>query len=534
MKSLSLPVKRLVSRICEDLGTPRSLTVDILSRYGEWDQLASLAVDPRHYNDPMSYFRDAQATAFLKKFDALPTTIDRGLVARDLFYACERECFRSNERLSPLVHGNYFPGLHEGALNILLEARRIVSSILGPVPSILDGRFGPGATFADRGVFTTIPDKMTSAPTFTRDAWPHLLPWSGTLWAKATARLGKAPERVNGNRFTTVPKDSTKDRGIAIEPSINVFYQLAFGKVIRSRLSRIGIRLDVGQDTHRLLAREASNQGHLATLDLSNASDTICKNLVKFLLPPSWFEALDELRSKKTFIDDRWVFLEKFSSMGNGFTFELETVIFLSLCLAITGESRAGKDVFVYGDDIIIPTNSFDAVCSLLRFCGFSPNPKKSFSAGLFRESCGGDFFHGVGVRPYYLKKEPVAPEDFIGIANGINRAIDDHLGREILLKRTWLTCLAEIPLPIRNFRGPSALGDLVIHDSPSSWRTRWRNSIRSILCYAPAEYRKVRFSGFSDDVTLASAIYGLPVSSGYIVPRDGVTGYRPRWVPFS
>lgn len=532
--SLSLSVKRIVSRACEDISTPRSLSVSILMRYGEWDQLAALQTNPEHYLDAFEYWKDVQASCFLKKYEPLETSIDRAQIALSTFYECEKACYRSNERLSPYLEGVSHPSVNEGVLNVLLRARKIISTILGPCPTLLEGRFGPGATFGDKGLSSTIPDKMSSSPTMTRDSWPFLFQWSGTLWAKALGDLGKVPQVIPGNRFTTVPKDCTKNRGIAVEPSINVFYQLAFGKVIRSRLSRLGINLNEGQDTHRYLAMVSSVDGSLATLDLSNASDTICKNLVEFLLPPSWFEWLSSLRSKKTFIEGRWVFLEKFSSMGNGFTFELETLLFLGLVASLIGEDRIGKDVFAYGDDLLFPSEFFEDVCGLLHFCGFSPNKKKSFSSGYFRESCGGDFFNGVGVRPYYIKEDPDSPDKLMALANGINRSIGGHLGREIVLKRAWLTCLSEIPSPIRCLRGPSDLGDIVIHDSPSLWKTKCVDSIRYIKAYRPAKYRKVLMRGFADSVTLATSIYGQPVGLGYIIPRDGVLGHKIAWVPYS
>lgn len=532
--SLSLSVKRIVSRACEDISTPRALSVSILMRYGEWDQLAALQVNPEHYTNAFDYWRDAQATAFLRKYEPLPTTVDRAKVALSTFYECERECYRSNERLSPYLEGGSHPSVSGGVLSILLKARKTVASILGPCPTLLEGRFGPGATFGDKGVSSTLPDKMSSSPTLTHAAWPFLFQWTGTLWAKALCDVGKAPKTVPGNRFTTVPKDCTKNRGIAVEPSINVFYQLAYGKVIRSRLSRWGINLNEGQDIHRNLAMASSLDGSLATLDLSNASDTICKNLVKFLLPPSWYEWLSAIRSPKTLVEGRWVLLEKFSSMGNGFTFELETLIFLSLVSSVCGEDQIGNKVFAYGDDLIFPSESFEDVCSVLRFCGFTPNKKKSFSSGYFRESCGGDFFGGVGVRPYFIKEDPDAPEKLFALANGLNRSISGHLGREIVLKRAWLDCLGEIPSPLRCLRGPSDLGDIVIHDSPSLWKTKCVHGIRYVKAYRPAKFRKVLMRGFADSVTLATSVYGQPVGLGYVIPRDGVTGYKIDWVPYS
>jgi hypothetical protein len=379
----------------------------------------------------------------------------------------------------------------------------------------------------------TIPDKMSSAPTITPDAWPFLFEWAGTLWSKATASSGRSPLFVPGNRFTTVYKDCTKDRGIAIEPSLNIFYQLSVGRKMRNRLRAWGIDLEHGQDIHRWVACEASKDGSLATVDLSNASDTICSNLVKLVLPPSWFEILDDLRSKKTLFKGRWFVLDKFSSMGNGFTFELETLIFLCLILALDPAHKAGDNVFVYGDDIIIPSGSFKAVDAMLKFLGMTPNQKKVFSDGSFRESCGGDYFDGVDVRPHFLKSSPNEPQQLIAFANGIRRQMTSDTRRRVLL-RTWLTILDGIPSSIRELRGPVSLGDLLIHDDEVRWRPRWRSSIRYFQVYRPAKFRKVSWKHFRPEVILASALLGVPYGGGGVIPRDAVLGYRVGWVASS
>jgi len=536
-------VQKSILRLYEDLATPYSLKCSLLFRAGEWDQLATCRPDPNNYLDSESYWRDASAGAIIRKLQELPTTVDRKAVAEETFLACERSCFRANLRLLPYLS----PGLPETELGVheyFTRARKIASRILGHFPDVIDGRFGPGATYGDRGRFTTVPDKMSSNPTLTTNAWSYHFPWSGTLWAHACASLGRKVSFVEGNRFTTVPKDADKDRGIAVEPSINIFYQLGYGHVIRSRLRKSGINLTDGQDIHRQVAREASIKGHLATMDLSNASDTICSNLVKLLLPRSWFEALDDLRSKKTLFRSSWYLLEKFSSMGNGFTFELESLIFLSLILALdpTGQKLVpGVNVFVYGDDLIVPTEFSRAVISVLSFVGLTVNRRKTYIDGPFRESCGGDYFLGVDVRPHFLKESPNEPQQLISLANGLRRLSKGEEGRSRHTHRAWLGILDALPNTIRQLRGPEGLGDLCVHDSKERWRYSWQdpitgalNGIRYFRCYRPARFRKVAWKNFSPEVTLAAAIYGVPWNNGEIIPRDAVAGYKIGWVPYS
>jgi hypothetical protein len=542
--------------LCEDLASPISLGVSLRCKYGEWDDLASMQIDPKHYLSADSYWRDATAVGLLRKCQDLPTTIDRKAVAIEAFWHAERECFRTNQRLLPYLYGKAFAPEDEGVYNFLLKTRRIVAALLGPCPDLLDGRFGPGATYGDKGLYTTVPDKMSSRPTLTRGAMWFLVPWTGTAWAKACANDSREVSFIRGNRFTTVPKDCTKDRGIAVEPSINLFFQLAYGRVMKDRLKRAGLDLLHAQDVHRRVACEASIRGHFATIDLSNASDTVCKNLVEFLLPSRWFEVLSGLRSSHTQMPDgRWVLLEKFSSMGNGFTFELETVIFLAISMAVMESldqtPLPGENVFVFGDDILVPTDVAQTVIDALRLLGFTPNGKKSFLNGLFRESCGGDFFEGTDVRPFFLREFPNEPQDLIALANGIRKmAFKGHSSdekRHSLLRRSWFCILDALPSPIRRLRGPEDLGDIVIHDDEERWQIRWRHSIRYVQCYRPATFKVIDWKHWKPDVVLAAALYGigdgLPkhvngserhTGCGGVTPRGGVTGYKVSWVPRS
>lgn len=550
-KGLPGDLESVVLTLCEDIATPLSLSVAILIRYREWDQIAVKRIDPANYVDAERFAADYAVVSLLCKLEDLPTTFDKKKVALDGFFDAERACYWTNERLSPWVHtpsSLWEPGV---AADVLSTARKMIASVLGRPPSLLEGRFGPGSTFGDKGLLTTVADKMSSRPTLTSSAIPFLFQWTGTAWATACANGGRELSFVPGNRFTTVPKDCTKFRGIAIEPSINLFYQLALGLVVRRQLKRSGLDLIVGQDIHKRVAREASIRGHLATIDLSSASDTICYNLVKLLLPRDWFDLFDMLRSPKTLVQGKWIKLEKFSSMGNGYTFELETLIFNSLARAAVlhsgGNPINGVNVFTFGDDIIVPTEHARGVIAVLRYFGMSLNTKKTFVTGPFRESCGGDYFDGVNVRPHFLKESPHEPQHFIALANGIRRmAFNDHTpdSRFDHLRRTWFRILDALPSHIRRLRGPQDLGDLVIHDSEEKWQTRQRSCIRYIRTYRPARYRVVGWEHFRPDVVLACAVYGTgdgavgptgrrskPLG---ITPRDSVLGYKVGWVPYS
>lgn len=553
----------VVLSVMEGLSCARSLTVAILARYGEWDQVVSLATDPSDYDCSERYWAAVQATDLLRKCQGLPTTFDTRAEALKSFWESERTCCRTNARLDPLVDG-YLGDLPVALHDFIVMTRKIILSWIGPCPpSTWEGRFGPGATMSDSSQVCTIPDKLSSVPTLTTNALFHLVPWTGTQWSKAQAALGNCPIVIRGNSFFTVDKSAKTDRGCCKEPSLNGFYQLGLGRVLRQRLLSAGFDLKRGQDVHRRVACTASLGGHLATIDLSSASDTVCVNLVKLMLPRAWFEALSSLRSPFTRVDGRWVRLEKFSSMGNGYTFELETLLFGAISQACCPAAVPGKDLFVFGDDIIVPTAEAKGVLSALAFFGFSPNKRKTFLNGEFRESCGGDFFRGVGVRPYLLEEIPDEPQKWISFANGLRRSAfqADHClhARWDLLRRSWFRCQRNLPIEIRRLRGPAELGDLVLHDDdPSKWCSRWRNgrNVRYIRVYRPVRRSDVRWEGFAYEVQFAAALYGIteadssrvsqstpdeqsPVwcPKGHkhdLVSRRAVAGYKVGWVPFS
>jgi hypothetical protein len=533
--------RKVALAMMEELNCPRSLTVAILIRGNEWAQIANLATEPLHYLDADSFFRATQATDLLRKVEELETGIDREANAISKWETAESWCYATNERLAFFVNSPLRRTDGCSIENVVLRARGLIRKWLGRVPDWIEPRFGPGATISDKSRVCLIPDKLTSEPSSTPDADFVRCLWRETAWGRAALARGQDEFKfVRGNVFFLVPKDGKTRRACAKGPSINVSYQLAVGKLLRKRLGRLGIDLDDGQETHRQVACSASIDGLTASIDLTSASDCLAFNLVKLLLPPDWFDLLNWLREPFTQLPHKggaWKKLEKFSAMGNGFTFELETLVFLALTCALDPALKPGSNVLVYGDDILVPTDHARDVISCLRFFGFRTNESKTFLDGPFRESCGGDFWLGQPVRAYQLKSLPTEPHEWIAFANGIRRGL---VAAKVPTKRSWFKCIDQIPSAARRF-GPEGLGDLVIiDDNTDSWSVRTKHSIRYFKCWAPAEYRKVLFKGFSYDVQWASALYGTSWSinddqdSRYLVPRDGVTGYMPKWVPYS
>lgn len=543
MDSLNTSLRVLLPYL-EELKSPRALAVAIMLRYKEYGQILSLKIDPRHYDNPERYFRDAQATNLLRKVEGLDIPgIDRRTAAVTKWLDGEYQCYRTNERLSKFLYGSFTGPSDEAIFEFFSKVGKKIACWIGKAPPDLDkiqGRFGPGTTFFDRGQLATVPDKMTSTPTLTAGAAWYILPYMQTAWFRKKSSSQRGLSWVRGNRYLTVPKNGLIDRSIAVEPALNIFYQLGLGTSIRRRLrNNAGWDLDRAQEIHRAKAKESSITREFATLDLSNASDTVCRNLVRLLLPARWYEELDALRSPATLIDGKWRILEKFSSMGNGYTFELETLIFsalLSVLLEECGRSgQLGDDLFVFGDDLIIPSDMYDSAVAMLKFCGFSINLEKSFTGPTpFRESCGGDYFGGHDVRPYSVKELVNDPWQLIPTYNGLRKslvrleAFTGLLADQVL--HPLLDCL---PADVRRCRGPEELGDLVLHSPPGGYKFKWENSIRYFRSVVKVP-RHLPWVHWKPDIVLACALYGEGDGFLGVIPRDPPFSMAVKWVPLS
>ena len=549
--------------LCRKIDTPVAHRAIECVERADWLALLSMRVEPAHYVCAKTYLGDAQIVAFLKKFEGFDLGIDLEEKAIGTFWESESQCFRTNYRLEPLLHDSCHYG--ERVKQLIVAWRKEIRRVLGkaPNPTSLEGKFGPGSTYGNRGDLITLANKLSEDYTATKQANSFLHSWDQTAWSRYAAcgldSVGDTPVAeshgfalyhddqhairdftyVRGNRFTTVPKDALRRRGICIEPSLNVFYQLAVGTKISSRMRTVlGWDKSSAKEFHQLLARLGSLTGANATIDLSNASDTVCRVLVRLLLPRDWHDLVDRLRSSHTFIKGRWVRLEKFSSMGNGFTFELETLIFFTLARVLQELEPATEDPYthgvftsVFGDDIIVPRSTAEAMLSALSFFGFTPNVDKTFIDGPFRESCGGDYFKGHDVRPHYQKEACEEPHNIIALANGIRRfgRRFDDLGGNGSHRTAWFRCIDALPRQISICRGPESLGDLVINDDEAYWCTRnpirVRNSIRYLRVWRPVANRVIDWSNFRPGVVLAVALYGG--SSG--APSSYVSAFDPK-----
>lgn len=250
-------------------------------------------------------------------------------------------------------------------------------------------------------------------------------------------RLGYAI--AESSRLSFVPKYTDISRTICTEPCLNMLFQKGIASVLERRLRQVsGIDLSSQQFVNRELARVGSLTGKFGTIDLSSASDSMSLTIVRRFFPADAVRWLERCRCPSTILPDGTKLeLHMISSMGNGYTFPLQTIFFTALvygaykALGVKPRKSFGPtdlgNFAVNGDDIIVLREAYDLVVEMLSLTGFSVNVDKSFNTGLFRESCGADFYQGYNVRGVYLKRLRDVFDCYSAI-NRLNRWSASHL----------------------------------------------------------------------------------------------------------
>lgn len=224
------------------------------------------------------------------------------------------------------------------------------------------------------------------------------------LYAESRARANAVPlfKVCDVLEAVLVNKTFKSKRMIVPNTTLGTLYSGGLGFTIEDRLRKAGYDVKVLQKTHGVLARDGSLSGELATGDQSDASDNITRHLVEALFHHEWADALKFGRIAKLSYKGETLETETFAGMGVGFTFTLQTLVFLSLLKAIKSElaPKAVGGVSAYGDDLIYPTEMHDLVVQIFTELGLKMNVDKTFASGDFRESCGSDYYQGLDVRP--------------------------------------------------------------------------------------------------------------------------------------
>lgn len=428
---------------------------------------------------------------FLKSGAGASTRPERVARALSTFVKGEERCKRYNKKLA---HYFSYPNrMPQNIRVILARAKEEIRQLLGPLDEralwslLLCARPGSGTAIGTRVVDAVGPafklghtDRCVTA---------SALPYAQALCEATLRNRITAPEFrvVNYNRLSTVPKDSGTDRTIAIEPAENVWLQLGVHEDWKVKLLSWGITL-ADQSRNQQAAQRGSSGWRdpdgLVTLDQSNASGHICRELVRYLLPSDWCGYLDDIRSRYwTYEGGDPVEYQGWSSMGNGYTFVLQCLIFGALVRATLSLVETENTYCVYGDDVILPKSASLLFMEVGRFVGFVFNTDKSYIFSPFRESCGGDFFAGIPVTPVYVRgTRVVKTTEVYRIINGLRAGL-------VKPTSTITKCFAAL-------RGQVIAFCLPGHDATAGVFTDLQH-LRSIrqAAWFPAEQRWVTFT---------------------------------------
>lgn len=262
---------------------------------------------------------------------------------------------------------------------------------------------------------------------------------------------GIAEDDVLGSVFGTVHKNDEIAREIATEPTGNMACQLALGQCISDALRGIGVHIEgvscdsehgsfttyehgydvittilplTQAEMNKIHARIGSEADDRCTLDLKSASHFMLYKLIMLLWPDALVRYADAVRSPMIKMPDgEWIKNNVFATMGCGFTFPMMTATLLALCYAVERCYFGSKERLVhfasygvFGDDIICPTGRENHLARTLHQAGFVVNKTKSFTVGPFRESCGGDYYEGHDVTPFYIKTLATVPDLYSAI----------------------------------------------------------------------------------------------------------------------
>jgi len=369
---------------------------------------------------------EIQLSDFLKKYEREKT--DKQLLEIEAFL----RFYRVNQYLKRVGRKANFPyGIKRDSNKlpyrhrVLLKARALVHSVL---PKLDEDRWfekcrhSTGSTSGVSFLDTSFTRKMSPPISVTAEArflFERYLEWDFQL-REVLQFSGVNPDdwlvTVEGPVATTVPKTSDKRRMICPMPTANMFLQLGLMDVLYEVLAGLGLDVTNLPNKHRELAKLYSVSRECGTLDWSDASNSVGIELVRWLLPPDWFDVLDRLREKEVFLGKRLYSLGCFSTMGNACTFPIELLVFWAMAHAVASVERGEHSLFcnpaeeprisVFGDDCIVPSKICVPYIQVMEGLGFTLNWEKSHYAECdhFRESCGGDYLSGEDVRPFHLK----------------------------------------------------------------------------------------------------------------------------------
>lgn len=309
---------------------------------------------------------------------------------------------------------------------VLSHARRLVTKLFRGInlDMITTPHPGPGATntpveknlrYKPHVLYKNVDD------VFDYQEWFHSHPWDVINQTKRFLQLKKAAKTHSTARFKHVHKTVGKPRGICIEENEMQWFQQGLKDLLVNWIERHPLTKGYvnfkRQGINQQLALQSSVDRLLATIDMSDASDRILRCLVLYLFSDT--ELFDALAALSTPIitfpplyEQEDLQCNKYAPMGSGLCFPTMAVAHWALIHGILHNSKsAAPPVYVYGDDIILPSISAKAVFNMLPRFGMKLNKTKSFYRSHFRESCGLHAYKGVEITPIFIKKVPTSTQ---------------------------------------------------------------------------------------------------------------------------
>jgi hypothetical protein len=252
--------------------------------------------------------------------------------------------------------------------------------------------------------------------------WPNKLQGSfawGTCGTTAGSYAVRPSLNESASRLICVPKTAKGPRLIAAEPTSHQWcQQLLLSFLFDQCRKSFGTNFIDFKDQSKSgnMVLEASLNRHLATVDLSDASDRLtCWTVERIMRTnPPLLEALHAARTRHIRDEVSYVpsflSLRKFASQGTATTFPVMSLVMLCIALGstlcntnhITWDKiwKLRTKVRVFGDDIILPSHGYEHIVRAMDLLQLKVNVAKSYRGGHFRESCGTDGFRGYDITP--------------------------------------------------------------------------------------------------------------------------------------
>jgi len=337
----------------------------------------------------------------------------------------EREAAAVENFVTIEQSNNAFQLPQEQAEKFAAVANVLWANLLGDIRlDELVPRHGPGATA----------ERISGNQKYSWSKWYERLEPSFPYWGTGVSVSAYGEEDVplvtfvseqdeDPVRVTLVPKTLKTPRVIAIEPVCMQYVQQAIQSTLVEKIESYWLTSGhvnfTDQSINQKLALTSSSTGQMATIDLSDASDRVLHGLALSMFDGNTDlrDAVDACRSRTALLPDGRVIgpLSKFASMGSALCFPVESMYFYTICVAalltkydlpVTPRNvfSVSRNVYVYGDDIVVPSHDADTVLDHLQKYHCKVNASKTFYTGKFRESCGVDAYDGELVTPVYLR----------------------------------------------------------------------------------------------------------------------------------